>query len=351
MKNKRWRRQSSGPGTVLLWVGVCLAWAWNDSCAISGAAAAYGAEKLPDRTEETAPAETLTLEGPVFTDAGQVPELEELLERDGKQYRLVSRRIRQARQGGTMTYASVIVPYALEGRQEPPETAWVTLTDAQTGQEYEREIPRLETEETSSQWTGDFQFLVTVSGYDADVFQLGDTEISKDADLSSYGAEFLEYLGLPEECYRVEKVEWSGESYEKEGILCRDAKAAGEKLVRNVEVRYGGQVRTPEIKGKQYIGLYEEIRREPESSQEEETSRERETETVETGGAEALSPAEQEKMPGAADRFLHWIKNHLTMVVFGTGFFVMILGGTAILWLSGRRRNGEKESPDKGPGF
>ncbi|MFR5733960.1 MAG: hypothetical protein ACLUD2_20690 [Clostridium sp.] len=227
---------------------------------MSGAAAAYGAENLPDRTEEAQPAETLTLEGPVFTDAGQAPELEEILEQDGKQYRLVSGRIRQASQGGTMTYASVTVPYVLEGRQEPPETAWVTLTDEQTGQEYEREIPRLEMEETSAQWTGGFQFLVTVSGYDADVFQLGNMEIPKDAELFSYGTEFLEYLGLPEECYRVENVEWSGETYEKEGILCRDARATGEKLVRNVEVRYGGQVKTPEVKGKQYIGLYEEIR-------------------------------------------------------------------------------------------
>lgn len=251
---------------------------------MSGAAAAYGAENLPDRTEEAQPAETLTLEGPVFTDAGQAPELEEILERDGKQYRLVSRRIRQASQGGTMTYASVTVPYVLEGRQEPPETAWVTLTDEQTGQEYEREIPRLEMEETSAQWTGGFQFLVTVSGYDADVFQLGNMEIPKDAELFSYGTEFLEYLGLPEECYRVENVEWSGETYEKEGILCRDARATGEKLVRNVEVRYGGQVKTPEVKGKQYIGLYDEIRRESGKRQEEEESQgtEIETEKMET---------------------------------------------------------------------
>lgn len=146
--------------------------------------------------EETPAAETLTLEGPVFTDAGQAPELKEILERDGKQYRLVSRRIRQVSQGGTMTYASVTVPYVLEGRQEPPETARVTLTDEQTGQEYEREIPRLETEETSAQWTGGFQFLITVSGYDADVFQLGNAEIPKDAELSSYGTEFLEYLAF-----------------------------------------------------------------------------------------------------------------------------------------------------------
>lgn len=38
--------------------------------------------------EETPTAETLTLEGPVFTDAGQAQELKEILERDGKQYRL-----------------------------------------------------------------------------------------------------------------------------------------------------------------------------------------------------------------------------------------------------------------------
>lgn len=74
-------------------------------------------------------------------------------------------------------------------------------------------------------------------------------------------------------------MEWSGETYEKEGILCRDARATGEKLVRNVEVRYGGQVKTPEVKGKQYIGLYQEIRREPESSQKEEESQGTEIET------------------------------------------------------------------------
>ena len=110
MKNKGWKRQGSVPGAVLFWIRFCLALIWAGSCAISGAAAAYGAESLPDRTEETPTAETLTLEGPVFTDAGQAQELKEILERDGKQYRLVSRRIRQVSQGGTMTYASVTVP-------------------------------------------------------------------------------------------------------------------------------------------------------------------------------------------------------------------------------------------------
>ena len=69
MKNKGWKRQEPVPGAVLFGIGFCLVWIWTGSCAMSGAAAAYGAENLPDRTEEAQPAETLTLEGPVFTDA------------------------------------------------------------------------------------------------------------------------------------------------------------------------------------------------------------------------------------------------------------------------------------------
>lgn len=62
--------------------------------------------------------------------------------------------------------------------------------------------------------------------------------------------------------------------------------------MRNVEVRYGGQVKTPEVKGKQYIGLYQEIRREPESSQKEEESQGTE---IETEKMETLPHEEQKK--------------------------------------------------------
>lgn len=133
----------------------------------------------------------------------------------------------------------------------------------------------------------------------------------------------------------------------KKGSCAGTHGATGEKLVRNVEVRYGGQVKTPEVKGKQYIGLYQEIRQEPESSQEEEKSRETE---IKTEKMETLPHEEQKKTLSAAERFLYWIKKHLTKVVFGTGFFIMILGGTALLWMSRRREKRESESPDKGPG-
>ena len=65
---------------------------------------------------------------------------------------------------------------------------------------------------------------------------------------------------------------------------------------------------------------------------------------------ETLPHEEQKKTLSAAERFLYWIKKHLTKVVFGTGFFILILGGTALLWMSRRREKRESESPDKGPG-
>ena len=62
---------------------------------------------------------------------------------------------------------------------------------------------------------------------------------------------------------------------------------------------------------------------------------------------ETLPHEEQKKTLSAAERFLYWIKKHLTKVVFGTGFFILILGGTALLWMSRRREKRESESPDK----
>ena len=42
-------------------------------------------------------------------------------------------------------------------------------------------------------------------------------------------------------------------------VMFRNATAGGSKLIRNVKAKYGGQIRTPDLKGKQYIGIYEEV--------------------------------------------------------------------------------------------
>ena len=113
-----------------------------------------------------------------------------------------------------MTYAQVTIPYDLEGDDTVPETADVPLIDEESGTEFERELSLVDVEEISREWSDTFSFSVTVSGYGADSFYLGDMEITGNADLADYGEKLLDLAGLSREYYRVDRVEWDGEPYE-----------------------------------------------------------------------------------------------------------------------------------------
>ena len=168
------------------------------------------AEKLPSEErklqveetlsgEETSPAEkkreekeTLTYESPIFTGWGEEFLPEETRTEGEKEYRLVSTRIRNAKKTGEMTYAQVTIPYDLEGDDTVPETADVPLIDEESGTEFERELSLVDVEEISREWSDTFSFSVTVSGYGADSFYLGDMEIPGNADLADYGEKLLD---------------------------------------------------------------------------------------------------------------------------------------------------------------
>ena len=140
--------------------------------------------------------ETLIYESPIFTDGGEAFIPEETRIEGEKEYRLVSKRIRNAKKDGEITYAQVTIPYDLEGDDTVPETADVPLIDEESGTEFERELSLVDVEETSRSWSDTFSFSVTVSGYGADSFYLGDMEIPGDADLADYGEKLLELAGL-----------------------------------------------------------------------------------------------------------------------------------------------------------
>ena len=58
-----------------------------------------------------------------------------------------------------------------------------------------------------------------------------------------YGTELLESMGLSAEEYEVKEIVWTGTPYEKEdGIVCRDAMAYGNRLLRDWRVQYEGFV-------------------------------------------------------------------------------------------------------------
>ena len=242
----------------------------------------------------------------------------------------------QGKSTGVWTYVSSNVPYELEGRQEPPATAVILLNDERTGRDYERELPRMEVIEKERVWNADFFFSLTVSGYGADIFLLGDTEIPADADLSLYGDIFLEYLGLSEECYRVNQIEWNGESYECDGVLCRDALASGEKLVRYVDVKYGGQVRLPDVPGES-----EEQHTETEEIMEIETKEENVEETTavsETEDETETLEIRVEEREFWNEKIGKWIREHLIVVTVSLVFLVILILTMVLLIVSGKKK-------------
>lgn len=286
-----------------------------------------------ENTEETAEKETLTYEGPVFTENGEafIPEETKIL--DGKEYRLVSTRIRNAKKEGENTYAQVTITYDLEGDDTVPDTADVPLIDEESGVEFERELSIVNEEEVSREWSETFTFPITVSGYGADSFYLGDMEIPGNADLSDYGAELLELVGLSKEYYRVDHVEWDGEPYEDGEVICRNAAAEGSKLIRSVKAKYGGQIRTPDIEGKQYIGIYEEVIPETESEIAEETGIQISAvpETFEN------TEPDLSARNSMIDQILKWLESHVTTITVSIGILFLLIGGIWLFLAAGKK--------------
>lgn len=293
-------------------------------------------EDIPDPQDRLLKQENLTedarisVNGPFFTEEGNAVHLEKEFVRDGVTYRLVSETLENAVQEGILTYVSSDIAYELEGDQEPPDTAWITLTDERTGKTYERQLPRVEVTEKGSQWVDGFSFEIAVTEYDADVFLIGETEIPADSPLENYEAEFLKELGLPADCYRIDTVRWLGEEYIENGILCRNALAEGQKLVRQTTAKYGGQVRTPELMGKRYLGIYEA--EETEKKMEEATP----TEMEETG-FRTEEDREQKKMPEPIG-FRRWIREHLTVITVSIFAAVAAAAAVGLCLIAGREK-------------
>lgn len=108
--------------------------------------------------------------------------------------------------------------------------------------------------EEAAYWQDDFSFPITFYEYGAGAYQLGEITVKK-TDLEEpeqltelaeqYGTELLESMGLSAEEYEVKEIVWTGTPYEKEdGIVCRDAMAYGNRLLRDWRVQYEGFVET-----------------------------------------------------------------------------------------------------------
>lgn len=204
--------------------------------------------------------------------------------------------------------------------------------------------------EEAAYWQDDFSFPITFYEYGAGAYQLGEITVKK-TDLEEpeqltelaeqYGTELLESMGLSAEEYEVKEIVWAGTPYEKEdGIVCRDAMAYGNRLLRDWRVQYEGFVE-PE--------RWQELKR---GGADGELNEEGQEETVpETIGVVTETP---EKMPEAEgeepkeqplhgkSRLQEYLEKvtRIFLVAVGIGV-VFFLGGLfvlALLWIGRKLR-------------
>ena len=233
---------------------------------------------------------------------------------------------------------------AVEGEAALPDEITVSVL-AGNDEELVR-CRAVEQVEEDAYWRDDFSFPITFYEYGAGEYQLGEiivggaeladfTQLTKLA--QQYGTELLRSMGLSEEEYEVEEIVWAGTPYENEdSIVCRDAVARGNRLLRDYQVVYEGVVepeRWKELKRSGAPGELDEAQMQEEPAWEE---------AEETAGAkaetEAARPEEAEKKPevkkSGLQEFLEKVTRILLIAVgIGAIFFFGGLLVLALLWI------------------
>ena len=208
---------------------------------------AVSAAFLSQADELQPPREILKYSEPE-SDSAQLADPPAVFMRENTPYYLASWEISEEDLPGRMQYGESPVVYEKIGMNaEIPETAEISIE----GEDGLFTAPLLRSEDRNERWEDDFSFTLTFHSCQADTYELGEIEILSDPEsdrpeLRGYEGELLEMLGLPEAYYRITDYEWAGEAYQEEGgALCRDASARGERLVRDCQAVYGGEVVLP----------------------------------------------------------------------------------------------------------
>lgn len=177
--------------------------------------------------------------------AGSEDEIEEpaeTIEHDGITYTLKSKEIKKYENDSYTKHVERTVIYTgIEDKDQIPGLAEVVEMDL-AGNEVSKYMPLIQLTVEKENWDNTFEFPIKITNYDADIFILNGTEIKKTDDLINYEMEFLEYLGLDKDYYRIKSIEWDGEPYTSKGIVYRNAIAKGDKVVKDITALYGGDM-------------------------------------------------------------------------------------------------------------
>ena len=203
--------------------------------------------------------ETLTYTSEVWNGDGEEQKPSDTMEDEGVSYTLKNLYKEESKsQERTETKEATVAYVGIEDSVDIPKEKAITFTDKDTKQEVTANLPLKTRSVNKEYWDDSFQFDITISGYNADTYMLGEKEIAADADLMDYTSDFIKLLALNPEKYEIESIEWNGEQYEEEGLVKRKAIGKGRKLVQDIDAVYEGEVTLPESIGYVWIADYEQ---------------------------------------------------------------------------------------------
>ena len=164
---------------------------------------------------------------------------------DGKEYRLDYWEILTIPgQDASRHLERKMVYTGVEGAEGIPGS--ISLKEDVSGSQAEGTLFLRESRIVREEWKDGFTAPVTFHAYGADEYHGGSLVIPGDAVLEtcvSMGGKLLEFMGLSPMEYRILYADWSGEPYEdEEGRMCRQAMVRGQKLLRDYEAAYEGEV-------------------------------------------------------------------------------------------------------------
>ena len=162
----------------------------------------------------------------------------------------------------TIYVSDEIIYPGMEAVEPIPQAAWIWAQDPITGQERKVLLPLSDYHFINKRWENGFRLDVTVLDYGADGYLLEDdlVELQGEEFPGHLKENLLAQAGLDSQAYRIERLQWEGEPYEKDGVWYRDVNAEGSRMVADCTAVYSGEVNRSVFGGS---GVHEGGERDP----------------------------------------------------------------------------------------
>lgn len=251
----------------------------------------------------------------------------ETIEQDGITYSLAGVEKQVTGVGARTQYQEESVHFdSLTKDDAIPQTIDSTVTDPVTGAVINVTLNQTSKRVVSTASSDEFSFDVTFYVTNGRYFRYRDNIITYDEttpNLMQYSAQMLEDLGLDSDVYDISSIDWDGDAYTQDGVLCRKAVARGSKVINDYEVVYGNNVTLPANNDAYvWVAKYEAVVNEPDAATAYDITATATYSDGDNSNSKSDGAAVSEKTEKTT--FATYIQNH-PAVVAGVSFFVIVL--------------------------